>query len=249
MTDTTQPKRYRDSKEREIVLSVDLGKMQDFTAYTISEILPESREEKSGATTTLKTVNVRDIQRLPLGTSYHDIADHIYDLFFDERLKLIDPKTLNPIFPTMLVDAGGVGEAVADDLSRRLGLLFIRYRLVRGTSETRKARRNYTVPRTRMFEQLYAAFTDDRIRIEPRLKLAESLLTELRNLRPEANEETGYVKVVHREGEHDDMAICLAGTNWWCNRPKGRPTRLISDEETVNRLMGLVPNSDRPNYA
>jgi hypothetical protein len=36
--------------------------------------------------------------------------------------------------------------------------------------------------------------------------VAKALITELRNLRPEANEETGYVRVVHREGEHDDMA-------------------------------------------
>jgi hypothetical protein len=245
MTDTTAQKRYRDSKEREIILSVDLGKMQDYTAYTISEILPESREEKSGATTTVKTVNVRDIQRLPLNVSYHDIANHLYDVFFDKRLWLIDPKTKDPILPTMLVDAGGVGEAVTDDMARRLGLLFTRYRLVRGTSETRKARRNFTVPRTRMFEQLYAAFTDDRIRINPKLKLADALLSELRNLKPEANEETGYVKVVHREGEHDDMAICLASTNWWANRPKRPGLRLVSDDDTVNRLMGIHPDGTR----
>ena len=52
---------------------------------------------------------------------------------------------------------GGVGEAVCDHLQRNLGLRFIRYRLVRGTSETRQARRNFTVPRIRMFEMLYMA--------------------------------------------------------------------------------------------
>jgi hypothetical protein len=231
--------RYRESPEREIILSLDLGKMQDFTAYTVSEILPEVREEKRGRRRTVKIVHVRDIQRLPLGTAYTDIADHVYDVFIDDRLKLIDPQTKYPIHPTLLVDAGGVGEAVCDDMVRRLGLLFIRYRLVRGTAETRKARRNYTVPRTRMFEQLYAAFTDDRIRIDPRLKLADALITELTNLKPEANEETGYVRVVHREGEHDDMAICLAATNWWCNRRKPQGLRAIpaNDPATMNRFM------------
>jgi|SRR5215211_37547 len=241
MTDVPQ-KRYREDPEREIILSVDLGKQQDYTCYTISEILPEWREMRSGARLKVKLVNVRDIQRVPLGVDYHTIANMLYDVFFDKRLWLIDPKTKNPILPTMLVDAGGVGEAVTDDMSRRLGLLFQRYRLVyrlvRGTSETRQARRNFTVPRTRMFEQLYAAFTDERIRINPKLKLAEALLGELRNLKPEANEETGYVKVVHREGEHDDMAICLASTNWWANRKKSRGTRMIQDEETAARLMG-----------
>jgi hypothetical protein len=60
-------------------------------------------------------------------------------------------------------------------------------------------------------------------------------------LQPEANEETGYVRVVHREGEHDDMAICLAATNWWANRPEGQPLRFINDERTVAQLMGVQP--------
>jgi hypothetical protein len=233
---------YRESKEREIILSLDLGKMQDFSAYTISEILPEGRVNKLGQQRTVKVVHVRDIQRLPLGTTYGTIADHVYEVFHDERLKLIDPATKNPIFPSMLVDSGGVGEAVADDMERRLGLAFIRYRLVRGTSETRKARRNFTIPRTRMFEQLYASFTDDRIRIDPKLRLAEALVEELRNLRPEANLETGYVKVVHREGEHDDMSICLASSNWWAVRDRGQPVRLVTDDRLAAQLMGHTPH-------
>jgi hypothetical protein len=233
-----KPHRYKESKEREIVLSVDLGKMQDFTAWVVAEILPERRENKAGTMITARIVHVRDIQRVALGTSYHDIAEMLHTIYHDERLMLIDPATKNPIRPTMLVDSGGVGEAVADDLAKRLGLLFVRYRLVRGTAETRKARLNYTVPRTRMFEGLYGAFTDDRIRINPRLKLAKALLEELRNLRPEANEETGYVKVVHREGDHDDMAICLAAANWWTNRPKGQPLRLVmADNDMAAKLM------------
>jgi hypothetical protein len=243
-----RPPRFRESKEQEIVLSVDLGKMQDFSAYVISEIVPERRENKAGQECTVKTVNVRDIQRLPLGTSYGRIADHLYEVFHDQRLKLVDPKTKEFINATMLVDCGGVGEAVCDDMQRRLGLAFIRYRLVRGTAETRKARRNYSVPRTRMFEQLYASFTDDRVKIDPKLKLADALVEELRNLRPEANEETGYVRVVHREGQHDDLAITLAACNWWANRRRGRPLVAITDEKTYLRLMQPVwhgPQLDR----
>ena len=70
--------------------------------------------------------------------------------------------------------------------------------------------------------------------------MAKALIAELRNLRPEANEETGYVRVVHREGEHDDMAICLAATNWWANRPQ--PFRAVSDERTAARPMGVQPD-------
>ncbi len=242
MPDLADLKRYRDDERHSIIFSVDLGKQQDFTAFTISEVRAEARTNKRNKRTEVRVVNVRDIQRLELGTSYTDIAEHIHSLYWDDRLWLIDSKTKRPVRPTLLVDAGGVGDAVCDDLSRKLGLGLIRYRLVRGTAGTNRiSRANYTVPRTRMFEMLYAAFTDDRIRINPKLKLSKALIAELRNLRPEANEETGYVRVVHREGEHDDMAICLAATNWWANRPRGQPLRAITDERTAARLMGVRP--------
>jgi hypothetical protein len=219
-----------------------LGKQQDYTAFTISEILPEARTNKRNKRTEVMTVNVRDIQRLELGTSYADVAQVIHDLFWDDRLWLLDGRSKRPVAPTLLVDAGGVGDAVCDDLARNLGVGFIRYRLVRGTAGTNRiSRGNYTVPRTRMFEMLYGAFTDDRIRINPKLKLAKALIAELRNLRPEANEETGFVRVVHREGEHDDMAICLAATNWWANRPLPQGVRFIGvDGSVVDSVHGVI---------
>jgi hypothetical protein len=244
MPDLMDPRRYRDDERHKIILSVDLGKQQDYSAFTISETLPETRTNKRNKRTEVKVVNVRDIQRLELGTSYADVAQVIHDLFWDDRIWLLDSGSKRPIAPTLLVDAGGVGDAVCDDLARNLGVGFIRYRLVRGTAGTnRVSQGNYTVPRTRMFEMLYGAFTDDRIRINPKLKLAKALVAELRNLRPEANEETGYVRVVHREGEHDDMAICLAATNWWANQKKGQPLRAITDEVTAMRLMGYPPEA------
>ena len=36
--------RYRDDKAHEVILSVDLGERQDFSAYTVSEVLPERRK-------------------------------------------------------------------------------------------------------------------------------------------------------------------------------------------------------------
>ena len=56
------------------------------------------------------------------------------------------------------------------------------------------------------------------------------------------------MRVVHREGEHDDMAICLAATNWWANRPRGQPLQTISDERTAARLMGVRPELITKHY-
>jgi hypothetical protein len=48
----------------------------------------------------------------------------------------------------------------------------------------------------------------------PRLSLIKELIDELQNLKLEQDEETGCIKVTHREGEHDGLAICLAAANW-----------------------------------
>jgi hypothetical protein len=237
--DLTDPRRHREDKRHKIILSVDLGKQQDFTALTISEAKPEVRKNTRGKSFSVMVVNVRDIQRLPLGTDYDDIAHHIHEVFWDDRLWLFwEGKWRSP---TLLVDAGGVGDAVADTLSKTMGLRHVRYRLVRGTAATtRRSQRDYTVPRTVMFQQLYAAFTTDRIRVDPRLKLAKGLIAELKGLQVERNEETGYERVVHREGEHDDMAICVASTNWWANLPKPGAVRFLGpDHPTVAKLLGI----------
>jgi hypothetical protein len=177
--DLTDDSRMRQDPRHKIILSVDLGKQQDFTALKWRS-------------------------------------------------------------PTLLVDAGGVGDAVADTLSKTMGLKHIRYRLVRGTAATNKhTSRDYTVPRTVMFQQLYAAFTTNRIKVDPRLRLAKGLIAELKGLQVERNEETGYEKVTHREGEHDDMAICVASTNWWANLPLPGRTRLLGPHHrAVAKLLG-----------
>jgi hypothetical protein len=237
--DLTDDTRMRQDPRHKIILSVDLGKQQDFTALTISEAKPEVRKNTRGKSYTAMVVNVRDIQRLPLGTDYDDIAKHIHEVFWDDRLWLFwEGKWRSP---TLLVDAGGVGDAVADTLAKTMGLRHIRYRLVRGTAATnRRSARDYTIPRTVMFQQLYAAFTTNRIKVDPRLKLAKALISELKGLQVERNEETGYERVTHREGEHDDMAICVASTNWWVNLPKPRPARFLGpDHPAVAKLLGF----------
>jgi hypothetical protein len=125
MPDLMDLRRYRDDERHKIILSVDLGKQQDYTAFTISEVLPETRTNKRNKRTEVRVVNVRDIQRLELGTSYADVAQVIHDLFWDDRLWLLDGKSKRRIAPTLLVDAGGVGDAVCDDLARNLGVGFI----------------------------------------------------------------------------------------------------------------------------
>jgi hypothetical protein len=234
--------RFRDNAYHRIILSVDLGKRQDHTAYLVTETKRELRKNKRQKNIAVTISTVRDLQRLPLDTDYDVVAQEIHRVFWDDRLWLRHDQSGKHIAPTLLVDAGGVGDAVCDDLRKDLGMPFIRYRLVRGTAaENRHGRLDYTVPRTVMFQQLYAAFHSQRIRIDRRLENAKALLGELKGLQVESNEETGYVKVVHREGQHDDLAISLAAANWWANRPLPQGVRYIGvDGSVVDSVHGVI---------
>src|SRR5215204_3054215 len=204
----------------EMILSVDLGKRQDHTAYIISEATPVMEKTASGDEKPFMHIYVHNIVRLALDpnstTFYRDLAVHLYDLYHDPRLWLMNPVNHTRFRPEFLLDVGGPGEPVGDDLERSMGMRTIRYQLVRGTSRVNRHKRlRWTVPRLMMFQMLHTAFDHGRITINQRLKHAEGLKQELQNLKREVNEETNYVRVTHREGEHDDMSICLASTVWW----------------------------------
>jgi hypothetical protein len=239
--DLSKPERYRENAGHYIIFSVDLGKMQDFTAWTIVELKPEGRTTYRGKRIVVRTLTVRDIVRLELGTTYDKIHDLIHGQFWDPRLWLIDRELGRPIPPQLLIDAGGVGDSTVDTLAANLDLRenITSYKLVRGTSKTQYHSKNkFTVPRTVMFQMLDAAFHNNQITIDPRLTLAPALANELKNLKTEGNEETGYIKVVHREGEHDDLSICLGAANFLAqvHRKKRPPPVKFMDSSGTTEL-------------
>ena len=75
--DLTDLRRYRDDPRHRIVVSVDLGKFQDYTAFTISETKPKAHKNVTGNTVSAMHIYLRDIQRLPLGTDYTEIEDQL----------------------------------------------------------------------------------------------------------------------------------------------------------------------------
>ncbi|MEJ7815878.1 MAG: hypothetical protein WKF53_11955 [Rubrobacter sp.] len=218
------------SKSHRMVLSVDLAKSVDKTAFTVTEVKPLVRQSASGSRIRLASFIVHNITRLEPDRdfrTYADIAKIIHKAYHDKRIWLVKGSG-KEVEPQLLVDAGGVGDAVCDDLEAYMGLNPVRYKLTRGTSHVHQySLRNWTVPRPLIFQMADSAFGDDRIAVRPDLKLARDLMEEFRNLKRETNEETGSVRVVHREGKHDDMAICLASTVWWSTQPKTGPVSTV----------------------
>src|SRR5215203_2627028 len=80
--------RYRENKRHEIILSVDLGKAQDFSAFVVCEVKPVREGSLSGEERHAMQLEVLNLRRLPLGTSYPEVAREIYNLYHDRRLWL-----------------------------------------------------------------------------------------------------------------------------------------------------------------
>jgi hypothetical protein len=211
MSDT---KRYKEHPRHAAILSVDLGKERDHSCWELIEAKPQRIKNTRGKWLDVIGVWVKDIVRLPLGTDYATVQEAIHAAFWDERAWLVDFATEKPQPPQLLIDAGGPGNPVVDSMARNLGLRanIISYQLTRGVSDIKWISKNrFRVPRTILFQRLYSLVANGQVHADPELELAPVLSRELKGLRVEANEETGEERITHRESEHDDLAICLAG--------------------------------------
>jgi hypothetical protein len=237
-------KRYRDNPLHAIVFSIDLGRQEDFTAWCVAEMRPQSRRTTRGKRYLAMSVAVRDLVRLPIGTPYDEIQQIIHDEFWSPEWWLIDQKSGRHLPPQMVIDSGGPGWPVVDNLARGLdlGRHIISYALTKGSANPRWiSPQRFTVPRSTVFQQLYAAASNELVGVDPRLNHATTLIGELKNLRREPSSEEGYERIVHRSGEHDDLAIATGTAIYLANeqlkkRQKGRGRLKIMDTSATEEI-------------
>lgn len=239
----TDGQRYKEHPRHVAILSVDLGKEQDYSAWELIEAKPQRIQTTRGQWLDVMGVWVKDIVRLPLGTDYATVQDHLHQAFWDKKAWLVDFATEKPQPPQLLVDAGGPGNPVVDSLARNLQLKanMISYQLTRGVSDIKWiSKHRFRVPRTILFQRLYSMLANNQIHADPDLELAPVLSRELKGLRVEANEETGEERITHRESEHDDLAICLAGAAFLATIPQRSAAKLLdsSGNAEIDPLTG-----------
>jgi hypothetical protein len=111
-----------------------------------------------------------------------------------------------------------------------------------GTSDVKWiSKSRFRVPRTILFQRLYSMLANNQVHADPELELAPVLSRELKGLRVEANEETGEERITHRESQHDDLAICLAGAAFLATIPPRRARMKLLDAtpgEEIDPLTG-----------
>lgn len=200
-------------RDRRWAMGLDLGKLQDYTAVAILESLPQfagARFARDARGKEIREYRVRHLQRWPLGTSYHAIAQDVKALLMREPLRRESC--------TLVSDYTGVGVAV-DETLRGAGLKPEPVMITSGLQASKDGRIHH-VPKRDLIIGLREDWGLDRIGIARGIPDAKTLTEEVQTV--ELKQTTAGNEVfVHREGTHDDLVLAVALARWWLARPRG----------------------------
>jgi hypothetical protein len=140
------------------------------------------------------------LERIPLGTSYIGIVQHVARLL--HRL---------PAGTELAIDYTGVGRPVAD-LFFTTGLSPTLVLITGGTAETYDGG-VIAVPKLALVSRLQALLHEGRLKIHKDLAEASTLVRELQDFRVEFTA-AGSLTFSARNGKHDDLVLALAIATW-----------------------------------
>jgi hypothetical protein len=174
-------------------IGVDLGQRADFTAFAVVE-----REEapRPWMVPLYRGLNVRWLERLPLGTPYTAVA---------RRAEEIAGK----LYPRceMAIDATGLGAPVVDLLKngtmRELAPV-----VITGGGKSHSSGGRFYVPKRDLVAGLQLLLEKEELRIASKLREARALARELIDMRMNGTQET-----------HDDLVLAVALASWQADRP------------------------------
>lgn len=147
--------------------------------------------------------HIRKVERLPLGTPYHEIA---------ALLKAMSARTAR-----FVVDATGVGRPVVE-MVRRAGVSCYAVTITGGNEVTSEGM-NLRVPKRDLVSSAQLILQSRRLKAQKDLPFAETLVKELRSFRMKINLESGHdTYEAWRERDHDDIVLALAMGLWIAER-------------------------------
>jgi hypothetical protein len=212
-------------RKRRYVMGVDLGQSFDPTAIAVIEhvtgVLDFNPEwERHGGCGTIpqkpaERMNVRHLERLPLGKSYPSIVEKVRGLLAEDPL-CGDAHT-KPA--ELLIDETGVGRAVAD-IFNGAGLQPIRVSITAGSELTCAGAWSWHVAKTVLISTVDAALHTGTLRFADRLHEAAAMREELRDFRRHLSD-AGRATYMARAGAHDDLVLAVAIACWWAGRKVG----------------------------
>jgi hypothetical protein len=176
-------------------LGIDLGKTRDHTAIAIVE-----RRD---------TLQLRYAERVPLGTPYPKVVDHVRQLVRHDHLRGRC---------VVVVDATGVGAPVVDMMrSGHLGCDVIAVNITGGEKETQSGN-VWNVPKKDLMARVQVLIEQRELKIALRMKEARPLVRELTDVRMTAGSGGSLRMGADGSGQHDDLVIALALACWRAKR-------------------------------
>jgi len=207
-------------------VAVDLGQSSDPTAIAVLQhstgvLDPNSELERHTNTgdkpqVPAEYVDVRHLERLPLGMSYPATVEHVKDLL--ARPPLCGDVRTNTA--ELVIDQTGVGAAVGD-IFVEAGLKPIRVTITAGNDAICSKRGCWHVPKTVLISTVDAMLHTGTLRIAARLNDAEAMRSELLDFRRKLSD-AGRATYAARTGSHDDLVLAVSIGAWWITRPLPR---------------------------
>jgi hypothetical protein len=193
------------------LIGLDLGQKGDYTTIAVVEQRMEALEGVDPVTfeaRTRKRLDVRHMERLPLGTSYPEVGARVCDMVRAPEL------WRNCV---LVVDATGVGAPVMDLLrAAPLDCTLLGVTITGGDQQSRGPG-GWRVPKRDLVTGLQVVLEQDELRIPEGLGVGRTLVTELMNMKVRISESGHDAYGAFRSGEHDDLVLAL-GLACWARR-------------------------------
>jgi hypothetical protein len=195
----------------EFIVGCDLGKSIDSTAIAILHHTLSGTGEwlanepaQFWREKAIRRLDVRHVERFPLGVNYVIQAHRIREILTREPLK--NGRTW------LVVDQSGVGAGVVD-LMEASGLRPIRLQITAGAEQSREGR-TWRVAKQILISKLEAAMHSKELQIAAGLAESGALRDELRDFQRHTTA-TGANTWSARAGKHDDIVLAVSYAVWW----------------------------------
>ena len=207
----------------DIVMGLDLGQATDPSALAILRESPVSgadgRIARDHRGELLFRYDCLHLERFPLGTEYPAIIGRVEELVRSPKLQR----------SRLVIDATGAGRPVVDLFFNSRMPAEITPLTITAGSEVREDRWNrtgnraYWVPKIELVSTVQSLLQTRRLRVVPRLALADVLKRELLDFQVKVTASANETFGAWREHAHDDLVLAVAMAAWLGERQTSQP--------------------------
>jgi len=190
-------------------LAVDLGRVRDYTALAVLEVVPPPPSNEM--TVQPPALHVRHLERVKKGTTYPRIVELVL-----RRLAAITTATSKP---SLVIDRTGVGVAL-QDLFEEAGLAPIGITITGGDAITQEGT-HIRLPKRELVTSVHVAMQSGRLKFAEDLPELQTLIDELGafdyTISPTGHDSYGND---WRKNAHDDLVLAVSMAVWVGDNPR-----------------------------